>query len=64
MVMYQLNTIGNGSLIMRHNSFIYDFYGEQLKKVTGSYSYTGVSPLNPVILSRNPNRDIDKSIIA
>jgi hypothetical protein len=25
--------------------FLYDFYGEQLKKVTGSYSYTGVSPL-------------------
>jgi hypothetical protein len=22
--------------------FLYDFYGEQLKKVTGSYSYTGV----------------------
>jgi hypothetical protein len=40
--------------------FLYDFYGEQLKKVTGSYSYTGVSPLNPVILSRNPNRDIDR----
>jgi hypothetical protein len=31
--------------------FLYDFYGEQLKKVTGSYSYTGVR--NPVILSRN-----------
>ena len=26
----------------------------------GSYSYTGVKPLTPAILNRNPNRDVTK----
>jgi hypothetical protein len=56
MVMCQLNTRWFSDNAPQF--FLYDFYGEQLKKVT--YSYTGVSPLNPVILSRNPNRDIDR----
>ena len=40
--------------------FLYDFSGEQLKEIQGSYSYIGDVPLSNVILNRLPNRDITK----
>lgn len=41
--------------------FLYDYSGEQLyRETTGSYSYIGVTPLSPVVLNRNPNKDITK----
>jgi hypothetical protein len=39
--------------------FMYDFTGDQLP-ITGSYAYTGVKPLNPVVLNKNANKDLTK----
>jgi hypothetical protein len=39
--------------------FMYDFSGDQLP-ITGSYAYTGIKPLNPVVLSKNANKDLTK----
>lgn len=46
--------------------FLYDYSGEQLQlteniyKGSPSYSYTGVTPLSPAVLNRNPNNDVTK----
>jgi hypothetical protein len=39
--------------------FMYDFSGEQLLD-NGSYSYTGIKPLQPAVLSKYPNKELDK----
>jgi hypothetical protein len=39
--------------------FMYDFSGTQLTTV-GSYSYTGVKPLQTVVLNKKPNKDLTK----
>lgn len=39
--------------------FLYDFSGNQLSS-TGSYAYTGVTPLDKLVLNKVPNRDITK----
>lgn len=39
--------------------FMYDFSGDQLP-TSGSYAYTGVKPLNNIVLNKYPNRDISK----
>jgi hypothetical protein len=46
--------------------FLYDYSGEQLQlteniyKGSPSYSYTGITPLSPVVLNRTPNSDVTK----
>ena len=46
--------------------FLYDYSGTQLQlsdniyKGSASYSYTGLSPLSPVVLNKMPNTDITK----
>ena len=39
--------------------FMYDFSGDQLP-ITGSYAYTGIKPLENIVLNREPNRDLSK----
>ena len=39
--------------------FLYDFSGDQLEK-DGAYAYIGEKPLNNIVLSKDPNRDLDK----
>lgn len=47
--------------------FLYDYSGEQLQlteniyKGSPSYSYTGITPLSPVVLNKNPNNDVTKT---
>jgi len=43
--------------------FMYDFSGDQLP-ITGSYAYTGVKPLDKVVLNKDPNRDVTKTGLA
>lgn len=46
--------------------FLYDYSGEQLQlseniyKGSPSYSYTGITPLSPVVLNKTPNNDVTK----
>jgi len=46
--------------------FLYDYSGEQLQlseniyKGSPSYSYTGITPLSPAVLNKNPNNDVTK----
>ena len=46
--------------------FLYDYSGTQLQlseniyKGSPSYSYTGVTPLSPAVLNKNPNSDLTK----
>lgn len=46
--------------------FLYDYSGEQLRlseniyKGSPSYSYTGITPLSPVVLNKTPNNDVTK----
>lgn len=46
--------------------FLYDYSGTQLElseniyKGSPSYSYTGITPLSPVVLNRTPNNDVTK----
>ena len=39
--------------------FMYDFSGDQLP-ITGSYAYIGPKPLSEVVLSKKPNKDLNK----
>ena len=39
--------------------FIYDFSGDQLPSI-GAYAYTGIKPLDKIVLSKTPNKDINK----
>lgn len=43
--------------------FMYDFSGTQLP-ITGSYAYVGPKPLDKVVLSKTPNRDVNKTSLA
>lgn len=43
--------------------FLYDFSGDQLP-ITGSYAYTGVKPLDKIVLNSQPNRDVTKTGLA
>lgn len=41
--------------------FMYDFTGDQLDRTTtGSYSYTGVRPLDNIVLNKYANKDLSK----
>lgn len=39
--------------------FMYDFSGDQLP-ISGSYAYTGIKPLNNIVLNKESNKDITK----
>lgn len=43
--------------------FLYDYSGTQLSS-TGSYAYTGIKPLDTIILNTNPNKDVTKTSLA
>ena len=43
--------------------FMYDFSGTQLP-ITGSYAYVGPKPLDKIVLSKTPNRDVNKTSLA
>ncbi len=43
--------------------FLYDFSGDQLE-TSGSYSYTGVKPLDKIVLSKYPNKDYTKASLS